>query len=126
MSEWISQSIFGVSELAWNVPFFGFIMIIALGIDYSIFLMMRFNEVDGNPVAAILTAAKNIGGVVISAAIILGGTFAALIPSGVITLIEVALVVIIGLIMLSLIMLPVLVPSFLAIGEKLKRRREGE
>lgn len=99
-------------------------MIIALGVDYSIFLMMRFNEVDGNPVNAILTAAKNIGGVVISAAIILGGTFAALIPSGVITLIEVALVVIIGLIMLSLLMLPILVPSFLAIGEKLKRRRE--
>lgn len=63
-------------------------MIIALGVDYSIFLMMRFNEVDGNPVNAILTAAKNIGGVVISAAIILGGTFAALIPSGVITLIS--------------------------------------
>ncbi|MEK4201400.1 MMPL family transporter [Cytobacillus sp. FSL K6-0265] len=124
ISEWMSQSILGASELAWNVPFFGFIMIIALGVDYSIFLMMRFNEVDGNPVNAILTAAKNIGGVVISAAIILGGTFAALIPSGVITLIEVALVVLIGLIMLSLLMLPILVPSFLAIGEKLKRRRE--
>lgn len=124
ISEWISQALFDVSELAWNVPFFGFIMIIALGVDYSIFLMMRFNEIEGNPVEAILIAARNIGGVVISAAIILGGTFAALIPSGVITLIEVALVVIIGLIMLSFLMLPVLVPSFLTIGEKLKRKRE--
>jgi RND superfamily putative drug exporter len=51
-----------------------------------------------------------IGAVVISAAIILGGTFAALMPSGVLTLIQVALAVIIGLIILVLI-IPILIPA---------------
>ena len=57
-------------------------MIITLGVDYSIFLMMRYNEVEDKGSEGIIDAAKHMGGVVLSAALILGGTFAALIPSG--------------------------------------------
>ena len=80
-----SKHVLGVDLLSWNVPFFSFIMIVALGVDYSIFLMMRYREQE-NSQSAIVEAAKHIGGVVISAAIILGGTFAALMPSGVVTI----------------------------------------
>lgn len=114
MSEMLSQKILNVDELGWNVPFFSFIMIVALGVDYSIFLMMRYSEHEGRPTEKIIEAARHIGGVVISAAIILGGTFAALIPSGVITLIEVAITVIIGLFLLSFVMLPIFIPSLLS------------
>ena len=84
-------------------------MIVALGVDYSIFLMMRYRELD-NSQRAIVDAAEYIGGVVISAAIILGGTFAALMPSGVVTLIQVAIVNL-GLFLLSFVMLPILIPA---------------
>ncbi|KAB8129914.1 MMPL family transporter [Gracilibacillus oryzae] len=120
ISELISTHLLGVDMLSWNVPFFSFIMIIALGVDYSIFLMMRYNETDGDPSTRILEASRHIGGVVLSAALILGGTFAALIPSGVLTLIQVATVVIIGLILLSLIAMPVLLPGLMEITNKLK------
>lgn len=110
LGEWISNKLLGVELLSWNVPFFSFIMIVALGVDYSIFLMMRYREL-GDSRNAIIEAAKHIGGVVISAAIILGGTFAALIPSGVVTLIQVAIVVIIGLFLLSFVMLPIFIPA---------------
>ena len=110
LGEWISKQVLGVDLLSWNVPFFSFIMIVALGVDYSIFLMMRYREQE-NSQSAIVEAAKHIGGVVISAAIILGGTFAALMPSGVVTLIQVAIVVIIGLFLLSFVMLPILIPA---------------
>lgn len=95
----------GTDLMAWNTPFFAFIMLIALGVDYSIFLMMRYRELGKenpgwSPSDKILKACAFIGTVVISAAIILGGTFAALIPSGVPTLIEVAMSVIIGLFLL--------------------------
>ena len=121
MSEWLSGELLHVSELGWNVPFFSFIMIVALGVDYSIFLMMRYRELDGNSTKAIVDAARHIGGVVISAAIILGGTFAALIPSGVITLIEVATTVIIALFLLSFIMLPILIPALLGAVDRIRR-----
>ena len=101
------------SMLAWNTPFFSFIMLIALGVDYSIFLMTRYREIDENkylPGERIYYACAIIGTVVISAAIILSGTFAALIPSGIPTLIEVAMTVIVGLIILVII-LPIVMTS---------------
>jgi putative drug exporter of the RND superfamily len=105
ISEWVVKAVMGNNMLAWNTPFFGFILLIALGVDYSIFLMTRYRELEGSsPSDRILKACGIIGTVVISAAIILGGTFAALIPSGIPTLIEVALTVIIGLIILIFIM----------------------
>lgn len=77
-------------------------MIVALGVDYSIFLMMLYRELDGNATEMILDGVRHIGGVVISATVIIGGTFAALIPSGVITLIEVAMTVILGLFLIKI------------------------
>jgi RND superfamily putative drug exporter len=120
ISELISTNILNVDALGWNVPFFSFIMIVALGVDYSIFLMMRYRELEGDSTQAITDAARHIGGVVISAAIILGGTFASLIPSGVVTLIEVAITVIIGLLLLSFVMLPILIPALIGAGERIQ------
>ncbi|SER61911.1 putative drug exporter of the RND superfamily [Gracilibacillus ureilyticus] len=124
ISELISTHLLGVDMLSWNVPFFSFIMIIALGVDYSIFLMMRYNETDGDPSTKILEASRHIGGVVLSAALILGGTFAALIPSGVLTLIQVAAVVITGLVLLSIAAMPILLPGLMEVTNKLKLFRK--
>ena len=106
ITRWVVSGVMGRSTLAWNVPFFTFIMLIALGVDYSIFVMMRYRDSDSHalPSARILKACTAIGTVVISAVVILGGTFAALIPSGVPTLIEVAIGVIIGLAILIFLM----------------------
>lgn len=108
INQWIVKAVLGKSMLTWNTPFFSFIMLIALGVDYSIFLMTRYRELESEsyttPSARILKACAIIGTVVVSAAIILGGTFAALIPSGIPTLIEVALAVDIGLLILVFIL----------------------
>lgn len=66
-----------------------------------------------------MEAPRHMGGVVLSAALILGGTFAALIPSGVLTLIEVATVVITGLILLSFIAMPILLPALISLTQEL-------
>lgn len=109
----LTRLFLGRPELTWNTPFFSFIMLLALGVDYSIFLVMRYRDIDQTkylPTERIVRAAAIIGTVVISAAIILSGTFAALIPSGIPTLIEVAMAVITGLIILVII-IPLVVPS---------------
>lgn len=113
LTRWISATFLGHSMLTWNTPFFTFIMIFALGVDYSIFLMMKYRELGeqlASPSSRIIEASGIIGAVVISAAIILSGTFAALMPSGVLTLIQVALGVIIGLVILVVI-LPIILPA---------------
>ncbi len=109
----------GYAGLSSFVPFFAFIAIVSLGVDYSIFLMMRYKEYpDMSPKDAIITSCRHIGGVVTAAAIILGGTFATLIPSGLVLLIELAIAVITGLLVLCFIMLPVFLPAMIAITEK--------
>ena len=111
IAEVIFVRIAGLSGISWAVPFFGFVMLMALGIDYSIFLMDRFKEYRHlKPAEAILLAMKNMGSVIMSAALILGGTFAAMLPSGVMSLLQIATIVLSGLFLYALIVLPLFIP----------------
>lgn len=116
LTSFITRHFLHEDMLTWNTPFFTFIMLVALGVDYSIFLMMRYRDEElvapGHQVEHILRASTVIGAVVMSAIVILSGTFAALIPSGVMTLIQVAIAVIIGLIIL-LTVLPIIMSAYI-------------
>ncbi len=111
-TEIIFIDILGHAGLSWAVPFFGFVMLMALGVDYSIFLMGRFTEnVKDMPLKeALVSAMGQIGTVILSAAIILAGTFGAMMPSGVMSLIEIATLVLIGLLLYAFFMLPLFIP----------------
>lgn len=114
-------NLMGYAGISSFVPFFSFIVIVALGVDYSIFLMMRFKEyTDISPREAIAKASRHIGGVVMSAAIILGGTFATLMPSGIVLLSELAVAVIAGLLVLCFLLLPVFLPAMIALPGTMK------
>ncbi|MDH5163206.1 MMPL family transporter [Heyndrickxia oleronia] len=117
---YIFLDLLGYEGLSSFVPFFSFIIIVSLGVDYSIFLMMRFKEYpDLSPKEAIVLASKHTGSVIISAVIILGGTFATLMPAGIVLLSELAIAVITGLIVLCFILLPIFVPALMALPETL-------
>ncbi|SFX21312.1 putative drug exporter of the RND superfamily [Thermoactinomyces sp. DSM 45891] len=111
MNEVLFIDILGYSGISWVVPFFSFVILMALGVDYSIFLMDRFNEYQDVTVAdAMLLSMKKMGTVIISAVIILGGTFAAMIPSGMLSLIQIASIILIGLLLYTFVVLPFLIP----------------
>lgn len=112
ITQWI-LSMFGIDQLNWAVPFFSLIIFVALGIDYSIFIIDRFREeVRYRTIRdAIETSIRRMGGVVITAVIILTGTFAALYPSGIAILVQVTSVIIFALLFYSFIVLPLLVPA---------------
>lgn len=104
----------GYDGISWAVPFFGFVMLVALGVDYSIFLLDRFREESANGASvrdAMRTSMAKMGTVIITAAIILAGTFGAMMPSGVLSLVQIATIVITGLLLYGLIVLPLLIPA---------------
>ncbi|WJY27076.1 MMPL family transporter [Sporosarcina trichiuri] len=104
----------GYDGVSWAVPFFGFIMLIALGVDYSIFLLDRFREesMKGSKIGdALRISMAKMGTVIITAAVILAGTFGAMMPSGVLSLVQIATIVITGLLLYGLIILPLLIPA---------------
>ncbi len=112
LTEFIFVTILGYLGISWAVPFFGFVMLMALGVDYSIFLMARFAEnVEKLPVKeAMIHAMGQIGTVILSAAVILAGTFGAMMLSGVLSLMQIGTLVLTGLLMYAVIMLPLFVP----------------
>jgi RND superfamily putative drug exporter len=111
IAEVIFVRMLGYTGLSWTVPFFGFVLLVALGVDYSIFLMDRFKEYGHlRAEEAILLAMKNMGTVIMSAALILGGTFAAMLPSGVQSLLQIATIVLSGLALYAFVMLPLFIP----------------
>ncbi|WP_042356808.1 MMPL family transporter [Bacillus rubiinfantis] len=117
----------GYEGISSFVPFFSFIIIVALGVDYSIFLMMRFKEYPQMAAKeAIVLASKHTGGVIISAVIILGGTFATLMPAGIVLLTELAIAVITGLIVLCFILLPIFLPALMTLPERLTARKKAD
>lgn len=110
-TESIFVNLLGYSGINWAVPFFAFVILVALGVDYSIFLMDRFNEYKSLSVKeAMILSMKNMGTVIISAVVILGGTFAAMYPSGVLSLLQIATIILSGLLLYAFVILPLFVP----------------
>ncbi|WML28662.1 MMPL family transporter [Neobacillus sp. OS1-32] len=68
-----------------------------------------------SPKEAIVQASRHIGSVIIAAVIILGGTFATLMPAGMVLLSELAIAVITGLIVLCFVLLPIFLPAMVAL-----------
>ncbi|GAA4252934.1 MMPL family transporter [Dactylosporangium darangshiense] len=85
----------------------GFVVLTALGIDYNIFLLSRVRE-DG-----VLPALVATGGVITSAGVVLAATFAALTVVPVVFVIELGVVVAAGVLLDTLLVRSVLVPSLL-------------
>ncbi|WP_147803454.1 MMPL family transporter [Alkalicoccus halolimnae] len=121
VTELIFVTILGYPGISWAVPFFGFVMLMALGVDYSIFLMARFAENMKHQGVndSLMTAMTKIGTVILSAAIILAGTFGAMMPSGVLSLVQIGTLVLTGLLLYAFVMLPLFIPLMIRLfGDK--------
>ena len=79
-----------------------FVFLVALGVDYGIFLMHRMREESLNgaePAAAALTALRTTGGVIASAGLVLAATFAVLTNMGLVQLVELGGVIAVGVLL---------------------------
>ncbi|MFC6433249.1 MMPL family transporter [Nocardiopsis tropica] len=95
------------------VPLFAFVFLVALGIDYSIFLMSRAREetlVHGHR-EGVLRALTVTGGVITSAGVVLAVTFAALAVIPLLFLLQLAFLVAFGVLVDALIVRTLLVPA---------------
>lgn len=104
--------------VSWSVPFFTFLLLVALGVDYCIFLMSRFAEEyrDGiSPEVAIRSAMRAMGNVVFSAALIMAGTFGSMTVTGMSTMVEIGTAVIIGLFFYTVLLLAFFLPASVSI-----------
>ncbi|WPP29737.1 MMPL family transporter [Streptomyces sp. CL7] len=85
-----------------SIGLLSFVFLVALGVDYGIFLMHRMREESLNgaePEAAALTALRTTGGVIASAGVVLAATFAVLTTLPLVAMVELGLVIAVGVLL---------------------------
>lgn len=113
VSAWMFNHVFDFPGAEPAVPLFAFVFLVALGIDYNIFLMTRVREEilhhglhDGITRGLSIT-----GSVITSAGIVLAATFTALAVIPVLFLVQIAFIVAFGVLLDTLLVRTLLVPA---------------
>jgi putative drug exporter of the RND superfamily len=132
------ENVFGFPGMDPGLPLFAFIFLVALGVDYNIFLMARVREEtqrEGTRLGTIRGLAVT-GAVITSAGLVLAGTFATLAVLPLVFLTEIGFTVAVGVLIDTFLVRSLLVPALvLEIGDRvwwpsalahLARRRSRE
>ncbi|WP_228265958.1 MMPL family transporter [Microlunatus elymi] len=114
----------GISALVFNhildlpgadpsVPLYGFVFLVALGVDYNIFLMTRVREesLELGTRAGIAKGLAITGGVITSAGLVLAATFAALAVIPILFLLQLAFIVAFGVLLDTFVVRTLLLPA---------------
>jgi RND superfamily putative drug exporter len=106
-------SAMGYPDLWVALPLQTFLFLVALGVDYTIFLMTRAREevARAGHRTGILTALTVTGGVITSAGVVLAATFAALAVLPLVPSVQTAVIVVVGILLDTLLVRSLLVPA---------------
>ncbi|KDN86133.1 MMPL family transporter [Kitasatospora cheerisanensis] len=113
VSALVFPHVFGFSATDPSVPLYGFVFLVALGVDYNIFLMTRVREESARlgTRAGVLRGLTATGGVITSAGVVLAATFAALGVIPLAFLAQIAFIVAFGVLLDTLLVRSLLVPA---------------
>ncbi|MFB7391374.1 MMPL family transporter [Streptomyces sp. NPDC056191] len=113
VSALVFQHVFGFSGTDSSVPLYGFVFLVALGVDYNIFLMSRVREesLRHGVREGVLRGLTATGGVITSAGVVLAATFAALGVIPLAFLVQIAFIVAFGVLLDTLVVRSLLVPA---------------
>jgi RND superfamily putative drug exporter len=117
ISTWLFLDIMNQSAMIFILPLFIFVILVALGADYNIFLVSRIREeVQLRPIReAVNHAVAHTGGVITACGIILAGTFATLMTSPLQVVFQVGLAISVGILIDTFLVRALLVPSLATI-----------
>ncbi|WP_405976973.1 MMPL family transporter [Streptomyces sp. NBC_00158] len=109
----VFRHLFGFSGTDASVPLYGFVFLVALGVDYNIFLMSRVREetLTHGVRRGVLRGLTTTGGVITSAGVVLAATFAALMVIPLAFLVQIAFIVAFGVLLDTLVVRSLLVPA---------------
>ncbi|MEZ5085392.1 MAG: MMPL family transporter [Tessaracoccus sp.] len=109
----VFNHLFGFPGADPAVPLFGFVFLVALGIDYNIFLMTRVREesLRRGTRDGVIRGLTITGGVITSAGLVLAATFAALSVIPILFLVQLAFIVAFGVLLDTFVVRTLLVPA---------------
>jgi RND superfamily putative drug exporter len=113
VSSLVFEQVFGFAGVDASFPLFVFVFLVALGIDYNIFLMTRVHEeaLRLGPRRAAIAGLAATGGVITSAGLVLAGTFAVLATLPIVFIVELGFAVAFGVLLDTIVVRAVLVTA---------------
>jgi RND superfamily putative drug exporter len=118
----VFEYVFGFAALEGSMPLLAFVFLVALGIDYNIFLMSRVHE-EAERIGThrgMLRGLSVTGGVITSAGVVLAATFAVLTALPLVPFVQIGFIVAFGVLLDTLIVRSILVPALtLDIGKRI-------
>ncbi|PJB51981.1 hypothetical protein CO101_00050, partial [Candidatus Berkelbacteria bacterium CG_4_9_14_3_um_filter_39_23] len=103
----------GYSGISYIIPILLFVLLVALGADYNIFLSSRIKEESriSDPLTGIKVASEKTGAIITACGIILAGTFATMAFAPLRMLSQVGLAVAVGILLDTFVVRAILVPA---------------
>ena len=120
-SWWLFRAVFDFAAMDSGVPLLAFLFLVALGVDYNIFLVTRAREEahEHGTRTGMLRALTATGGVITSAGILLAAVFAVLGVLPLVVLAQLGAIIFVGVLLDTLVVRTVLVPALaLTLGER--------
>ncbi|WP_316571453.1 MMPL family transporter [Neobacillus sp. YIM B06451] len=116
----LTNLFFDIDTISNRVPLYSFVFLVALGIDYNIMLVSRYQEErKKHPVKkAVEIAVANTGGVISSAGLILAATFAVLMTQPIQLLFVFGFIVAVGILLDTFLIRGILLPGLIVFFEK--------
>jgi len=113
IATWLFLDVMKQGSMIYMIPLFIFVILVALGADYNIFLMSRIREeAHQRPMKeAVSHAVANTGGVITACGIILAGTFATLITAPLRVVVQIGAAIAVGVIIDTFVVRALLVPA---------------
>ena len=121
LGSWASLHVFGFPALDNSTPLFAFLFLVALGVDYTIFLVTRAREEtpENGTRAGMVRAVSATGGVITSAGVVLAAVFCVLGVLPLIVLTQLGIIVGLGILLDTFVVRTLVIPALFAlIGDR--------